>query len=345
MRGHMTILRNIDQVRLMYDRLTDFVDMEQLESCGLLLDQLPLHVSSELEKLEQNWGDPRKVFSLYQPIQDIRDYFWEEIAFYSFFLRELIKAVLPLFILALGCQACYVFGDSELARPMLSLIILIWFRVFTKRWRHVEAEFANSWGTEAHGISSVKWLQNVRFRGVLSPSPEDNSLLRPQVSWARSTTGMAASVALTSLFVMVMIVVVITEHTIFFHLCIVYVAPNQRQLLSSALGAVMGTQIKVVDSIWDRVSDCITDLECHPSKFAFTSSKRTKAVVVRLITSMCSPIAFLLVKFMLQDPSEGSTGMLASNMMSTLLTCYLLLGCFLMTLRNCCFEFTACLIG
>mmetsp|Transcript_41580 Transcript_41580/g.114564 ORF Transcript_41580/g.114564 Transcript_41580/m.114564 type:complete len:944 (-) Transcript_41580:115-2946(-) len=312
LKGALSVLRHIDRIRIMYDKLTNILLLQQLESLGLLSHSFPLHHRAGLHRLEESWGNFKLVFSFTQPIGEIRDYFGEEIAFYFVFLHDSIWATAILSVPALLCWFCK--KDSMVtARAILSFVIVIWFRIFTKRWQQREKHYAIRWGIRAHDRSAVKKRRNYRFRAELMPSPENEKVLRPQVTPTWRVIGRALSVMLTCVFVCVLLIVVTGEHYVFFRLSRVYTKPPDASMLSAGFGSFVGVQIRLVDAFWDRISDWITDLESRTEEAGFSESKRTKAAMVKFITSISSLVFFAFVQPIfsnmecqrsLEDPEE-----------------------------------------
>merc|ERR1719329_143187 len=70
----------------------------------------------------------------------------------------------------------------------------------------------------------------------------------------------------------------------------------KQQLFCTGLGVLSGVQIKVVDTVWDRMSNWITDLEFHEGYAAFYHSKQVKGSVVKFISTISSMLFFAFIQ-------------------------------------------------
>jgi len=290
-----SVLRQTDRIRILFDKLTDALNLNQLESVGLLSHSFPLHHERTVAALGKTWGTFRLILSLKQPLQEVRNYFGEEIAFYFLFLHELVRATLFLAVPAFTCYWWQLSGGMGYARPLLSLIILVWYRVFTKKWQRTQALFSNQWGGDVHSVSTIKKLRNRRFKGQLLPAPDDENLKQAQVSRRTEIAGRTCSFLLSSAFVVCLFMVVALEHYALFRSGINDDKQDDdedfwEKIVHMAVGGFFGMQIKVVDHIWDRMSDWITDLECRYYEEDFDWSKRVKASVIRFVTSVITVV-------------------------------------------------------
>lgn len=350
------VLRNIDLVRLFNDKLTDFVDLLELEKYGLLNMATSLHNIEDLQKLE-------KVFTFrfnillcgkQDPIEKIRQYFGEEIAFYFLFLQTLAWWVLYLTLPALIAtiaqsskieSSLFRIEDPD-SRPEtylgFAIVLIIWFRCFTLAWYRTQAEHEISWGLSMHRESSMKERPNLRFHGddsdKFSGSIERLRGLRNVGLW-RKVLGRWCSMLLTATFALALIGLCIRELSWYNELNDLLSAqsPHGRyekweltgaqKMLSSGLGAVTGCQIKIVDGLWDKISNLITDLECRQTESQFLASKRAKATLINFITST-SPLLFFTFwrASGVENHSEFVQHQLGKLLMTTFVTRYIVLG-------------------
>jgi hypothetical protein len=123
-----------------------------------------------------------------------------------------------------------------------------------------------------------------------------------QVPVSKMRLGHVLSCCCTSVFITFLLAVLVVEHYAFFK-AVDFVADNYpdraeiyTRILNMGLGVVTGVQIKGVDSLWDLVSNFITDLEYRPTLKQFHSSKRIKACIVKFISTIASMIFFAFVQ-------------------------------------------------
>lgn len=284
-----SVLRQTDRIRILYDKLTESLNLHKLEAAGLLSHSFPMHHERTVTELEKTWGTFRLIFSLKQPLQEIRNYFGEEIAFYFLFLHELVRASIGLGVVAFASYGWMLTNGMGYARPVLSMIILVWYRVFTKKWQRTQALFSNQWGGDVHSVSTIKKLRNRRFRGTMLPAPDDENLKQAQVSRRSEIAGRTCSFLLSSAFVATLFILVALEHYVLFKTGLNDERKHEdlwQRGEHMLIGAFFGMQIRVVDAIWNRMSDWITDLEFRYYEEDFDWSKRVKASFVRSLTSL-----------------------------------------------------------
>jgi hypothetical protein len=177
-----TVLTQIDCIRLVMDKITDFVNMPLLRACGLIEDSFPLHHRDKLDSLKSLWnfhddwsickswkltwkcivGQIRLTFR--EPIPYIREYFGEEVALYFVFTQSLAQGTL---LLAAMDLVFWLFvQDEHLKHALHAIFAIIWFRAFTQIWRQTEEWYAEMWGISMHQTSGLKALINPRFSGT-----------------------------------------------------------------------------------------------------------------------------------------------------------------------------------
>jgi len=105
--GKTSVLRQIDCVRVLFDKITDFVQVGMLQNTGLISHSLPLHDRADLHNLRRTWGNLRLLFHLWQPLEQIHEYFGEAVAFYFLFLRELIRWTIGLLVMIIALDVLF----------------------------------------------------------------------------------------------------------------------------------------------------------------------------------------------------------------------------------------------
>ena len=148
---------SLERIRL----LQSLLELPQHEGgCGLNLDDLlaikvltavvPVHeIEGRRTELMRIWVSPPLKFTVNQPLDRVRDYFGERIAFYYAFTEELANAIrypgtmgVVLFIVS---EVWFDGSTDNMFTPMYSMFILVWITYFLKRWRRAEARLAAHW--------------------------------------------------------------------------------------------------------------------------------------------------------------------------------------------------------
>mmetsp|Transcript_106665 Transcript_106665/g.318859 ORF Transcript_106665/g.318859 Transcript_106665/m.318859 type:complete len:765 (-) Transcript_106665:42-2336(-) len=308
------VLRRVDRIRLLYDKITDYVDLPEMELMGLV-NYLPCHNVATLAQLNRKWArNSRVLLTLTQPIDRIRNYFGESVAFYFLFVQELSRAMVLLVPFA-GLAEC---GRSLLpagsawkdgVASAYSLLLVVWFISFNKHWRRTEAEYGNLWGMDRRPSNAeIRELVNPQFSGELKPWPIDENEMVEEPIRSKLLLGSAIS-GLGQFFFIALIVlsVSVTQYR---------ASREDAQGHSSAhnmAALAVSAQIQVFGFAWEYVAAWLTDKEQHPTMSAWHESKARKKFVVGFINTFFS---FFYVGFFqgLVDPRALSSQPLRTNM-------------------------------
>ena len=127
------------------------IDINKEIADGVLSAVVPIHEASVVEEhLMERWAmAPLKVYPE-QPLDDVRDYFGERIAFYFAFAQTLTRSLIaPSIVGFIAVCGIFVYGspDNPLC-PLYSMFILLWITGFCKQWRREEARLAFRWNVE-----------------------------------------------------------------------------------------------------------------------------------------------------------------------------------------------------
>lgn len=283
-----TVLRQIDRLRVLFDKVAESVKVEQLQAAGLMQSSFPLHERASLERLKTTWGSFRRLLSLLYSTEEmhheVRGYFGEAIGFYFLFVGDLARAyiffLIPVVLLCFASDRV-IPGNQPFVKFMEVCFELAWFRFFTKWWQRRENHYVNKWGMDQQGVSKLASLPNVRFRGTYQPSKLNQNEVSLQVPKWWQLLGRIAAAILTGLFIVLVITGNILELMFFFDFYEQLPPHRWQQACLASMSALNGVQIKLVDSVWSVFSIYITDLEFRELADDFQWSKRIKTVLVR----------------------------------------------------------------
>ena len=121
--------------------------MAAWQASGIITQMFPLHETSALTQLRNNWV--RKLFAA-QPLDDIAEYFGVKVALYFAWLGH--------YTCALGVPAVFgvllwaaLYGRGQVAQDMghvlFSLFNVAWASLYLEAWRRYSVELAFRWGT------------------------------------------------------------------------------------------------------------------------------------------------------------------------------------------------------
>eukprot|EP00928_Gymnodinium_smaydae_P042204 TRINITY_DN2844_c0_g3_i1.p1 TRINITY_DN2844_c0_g3~~TRINITY_DN2844_c0_g3_i1.p1 ORF type:complete len:782 (-),score=180.58 TRINITY_DN2844_c0_g3_i1:114-2459(-) len=305
--GTYSILRQVDRQRILYDKVRDFVSLPELHRLGLLLHSYPAHNAAALKKLKGKWGNLKLICSCTQPIDEIRDYFGEAVAFYFLFVQHLGRAQAVFAIAFIPCGVLYYMlpKDSKyvtLVQVIYSWCLMLWYFGFLKHWRRTMNKYANRWGTDIKDAeNSIRPPVNPAFQGELRPSPYNSLEVFEQPNEQKQRKGKIISVVVTIAFLLLITVSVGINQFIGAKMDAAH--PGGPYLKIAALALSM--QIKILDYVWEIVAQKITDMEQHPTLLESNQSKASKTFSVKFVNTF---YAFVYTAFFQATIDESSCG-------------------------------------
>mmetsp|Transcript_88355 Transcript_88355/g.250368 ORF Transcript_88355/g.250368 Transcript_88355/m.250368 type:complete len:767 (+) Transcript_88355:67-2367(+) len=310
------VLRRVDRIRLLYDKITDYIDLPELEQMGLVT-YFPCHNRATLGVLRRIWGtlsNPKVLCSLSQPIDRVRNYLGEGVAFYFLFVQELSRALLVLMPFAAAAR-CVLFlypkhsDGGNLAAILYSMVLMSWFTCFNKHWRRTEAYYQNKWGMDMRpSHTEIHEPLNPGFTGELKPWPIDENELVELPIGAKLAGGRAMSVLGQLLFTAVIIACVsYTQYT-------AGIADAMGHKSAQKIAALaLSLQIQVFSHTWGVLAAALTNQEQHVTMSAWHESMAHKTFLVGFFNTFFS---FFYVGFFqrIVDPKAGTSDLLQTNM-------------------------------
>jgi len=182
-----SIVSGSNLIRIMFRELSEYIDLDAAKAEGLLVDWYPVHSATFLKPFKVRFGRLRMMADLtfVQPLQSIKEYFGERLAFnfgWNGFYCKLLLSLVPLalffeFTQKLVREMAFCGFDREWRdnRQVLfpCIVILCWARLSTNLWDREQAWYLNLWGSEDPALSLIVRPQ---FKGQLKPSRIDANL-------------------------------------------------------------------------------------------------------------------------------------------------------------------------
>jgi hypothetical protein len=257
-------------------------------------DFLPLNDSHELNFLVSTWAHPRLVIDTLrsrpkrggaafgpsgeetflngittQPIEEIRDYFGEQIALYFAFLRVYTNSLVFPTVIGMLTMIGHLRNGVE-GNPLslaYSILVSFWSVAFIKKWRIRQAELCFLWGTSTFEANQ-KTRKNFRlkegeikfemdeFTGKNEPVPKN-----PRMVYYRT----AASVLVGTFFIFTVVVAALSAEYVR-----MLSKPNQLGKYSRVVGSSLNAcAILILSQIYGRVANVLTEWENHRVQTAF----------------------------------------------------------------------------
>lgn len=152
-----SIFRDIDRIRLLKIALFEFLNTEEMQRRGWLLQSYALKQPAREEALKINWASLAQVCSFQQPLDDIRNYFGEEIAMYYAWLGFYTKALVFPAALGLVAGILGLIYNRQLSfenplvnysRLVYCVFLGVWATIFFSMWTRKEKLLSLRWGVD-----------------------------------------------------------------------------------------------------------------------------------------------------------------------------------------------------
>jgi len=293
-----SILTHVDRIRLLYDKLTDYIEIWELmrlyQSQNITFKMYPVHEEAKIERLRETWASVRFFWALEQPIDEIREYFGEQIAFYFLFDNFVRKSLAILLLMVVPLYPWFgehPWIDTMLGTPLedgqhhtytawvdtaYSVMTITWITLTVKFWRRTETYYANLWGMDyAFSLAkSVKKRVNPDFHGEAKPLMIDENIKKMAPDMAKRRKGLLTSAFVTAGIIAFGVICVMLNRFYVghndpeFHVDLRFMKPYAATLLA--------VQIKIFDLLWAKIGPRLAANEEHTELVALDQSAARK---------------------------------------------------------------------
>lgn len=323
--GGYSHLRQVDHIRVLYDLITDHIDIKTWQRENVIKCLIPNHSRPKLAHLANTWGNFKLFFTIDQPLDEVRDYFGESVAFYFAFVQFCVKAVLciiPFSILIKIYEEVYLDVTwSSGSRMAYSLFLIFWSTMFIELWKRHEARLCNRWGQDVEDFSSVKDQENLHFKGVLAPWEGDSNVKVVLPDPKQRKIGMVISSIVCIIFLIITLTLVASNLYLRG-----YMREHGQNNSAVVCGLLLSVQIKIIDKIWDALSLRLTLLEKHRLEKDFNHSRSKKLMMIKFPNAFSGMVYIAYFQEFVEGcPPEGCM-MLLRTQMILVFTVYTLVG-------------------
>lgn len=153
----LSCFRDVDRIRIMNMFFEGFYSLHWADKYDMVYKFFPLHQPNALLSLRDTWGNFLRIWTWEQPLNDIRDYYGEEVALYYAWMTEFCKALTIPAVFGLGLWACELVLDWNMTydskilnalRMVYCLILATWSGFVYKKWIRRENDLKLKWGLE-----------------------------------------------------------------------------------------------------------------------------------------------------------------------------------------------------
>lgn len=293
-RGEHTVLRYKDKVRLIFEMINNYVDINSTLTHSIVVTHYPIHNQVELKDLNDNWARISNFFKK-QDLKKIRLYFGEKVALYFAWMSFYNMWMIWPTIIGIGVSILQKwFADlydhsssytvSELSLMFFSIFLAVSSTVFDRLWARKEKELSWRWGMV--NVEEVEH-QRPQFKGVFKKDPISGRMKKisePNI-WDYIKGSMAFTVTL--LFVGISISAI---SAIFIF----------RSTLGSDLqrycGIINAFQIKVLNIIYRYVATWMNNWQNFETDNQYVDSLTIKLYVFTFVNSYASLVYVAFIK-------------------------------------------------
>jgi len=260
-----------------------------------------LHDPERQKHFEETWIKNWRIGDLMKaPLEEIRDYFGEPVAFYFgfllFYLRWLVApAIVGLLffiwqMITMGTDDGYTIAVPGI--PFMGLFMIFWCVAFVDFWARQEARYRQQWGMSKFETKAVARPQ---FEGEWTHDSVSGL-------WVEEYSFMKRGCKQSAVYSFV---------TVFMTLCVVLVVvvlmqrdkqPNNTYL-KVGLGVANSVMIIIFDAIYKKVSQFGNDWENHRTDQDYQNNMIAKSFVFRFVNSFASLFFLAFVR-----PWQGGYG-------------------------------------
>eukprot|EP00928_Gymnodinium_smaydae_P039196 TRINITY_DN26820_c1_g1_i2.p1 TRINITY_DN26820_c1_g1~~TRINITY_DN26820_c1_g1_i2.p1 ORF type:complete len:855 (+),score=99.45 TRINITY_DN26820_c1_g1_i2:129-2693(+) len=316
--------RKADHIRLLYDRVTDLLEIDGLKQWGLLKDMFPLHSHEKVGSILKQWSGLKRWYRCDQPINDIRDYYGESVALHFVFashtiqwMRWLVLATVAVMIIDISV-VMHTKGSSEFTKPIellgvlggdpglpglrvaLAAFTVVWCQLFVVSLRRKAYRYNNLWGSDVDFSSSVKRELNPSFRSMtyLMPSDVDKTMKQHDVLLKTKQMGRALSLAGSAAFILLAFICMGVTLRIQANF-----AGRHFHLWSTLVSYGLTIEIKLFNSLWRKVCNVLTKHEYLRESNDYYASRACKTYFVGFISTFCT---FYYIAFVMKPWGDSS---------------------------------------
>jgi len=240
----------------------------------------PLHNQSQLDEFESTWIRNWKLSDLmWCPLDKIRNYFGEPVAFYfgflSFYLRWLIAPSIVGLIFFIEQLA--VGEPSSPGIQIMSFFIIFWNVAFVDFWIRQEGYYRLQWGMTKF---QQKAVARPEFRGEWRHDAV-TGLWTEQFSFLKRAIRITSTFFVIGLFLVGCVAVVIK-------ILLLRDADPSNLSLKIGLGIANGVVIFICDVIYSKISFFGNDFENHRTEEDYLNALITKSFIFRFFNSFAS---------------------------------------------------------
>uniref|UniRef100_UPI00398E6EA8 anoctamin-10 isoform X3 n=1 Tax=Pristiophorus japonicus TaxID=55135 RepID=UPI00398E6EA8 len=268
--------------------------IRRLQTSGLLIQLYPLHDPAELKKLSFLWY--RRVKFAFQPLDEIQQYYGQNIALYFAFLEYFTFALFPMAVIGVPY---YLFAWEDYDKYIVfATFNLLWSTIVLEVWKRWCAKLSYKWGT----LIMKREFEEPRpgFHGKLGLNPATGRKEPTYPTYLRQLR----------IYLVSMPFVCISLYTCLFVMMIYFQMEEQafayneevQSIFSAALlffpSVIYSVVIEIMNRIYRYAAEYLTSWENHRLESSYQNHLILKVLVFNFINCFAS---LFYIAFILQD--------------------------------------------
>jgi len=279
--------RHIDRMRLLKAQLDKHLDLDELESQGVLVGHFMPHTYQAVMAMSKNWANPWRFYQISSHHFDdhIRNYFGEEVAWMFIWQTYFTRALVFPCLIAVVVYLRRFFFDIVKQREIqlgATVLMMMWCTLFNVFYDRRESRLQQRWGTDDNG-------PGLSVRNEYDPALNKTFL----VKWAPFIGDFLAMSAIGLAVGGTLAIQSWREGMMEKH---------KHWIWPQAAALMVTAQIFAIDKVWRSISRVIVNCENHRLHEKWERSWVQKLFVVRIFNNL---YPFLYVGFMKKYSSVG----------------------------------------
>jgi hypothetical protein len=266
-----SILRSVDSIRIIRRTMNRLIDVEDLNEMDIIRAKYPIHVKQPLDDLRAEWAtfEWNKLFNIWAPLplNRIRNYFGESVAFYFAWVAHTVRSLAVLAIFGIACKVYLLTdplghdGTEFYGQLAFGVLMAGWGTAYTITWKREEYHMCVDWNML--DISDRAALRP-DFVGEMKPSPVNTNDNTKQYDPTKKKIYQALSSVVTFIFLCLAFGVILGTRGLEPELQ-PYLGPRA----ATAISVLIAVEIQIFGLIWNTVARKLVVLENPRTDFEY----------------------------------------------------------------------------
>ena len=302
--GQGSLFTFTDKYRITYNIISQKMDLQVLKSYNLLLTNFVPHEKLPLIQLKHDWAS-FKAIARAQPIDEIKVYFSEQVAFYFCWMETYKNFMILASIAGLIVFSAKLFSNytsnhqmSLIVDTSFCLFLAIWAITFEQYWIRKEKILAWEWGTLDFGEQQI---QREDFKGKYCKDEVTGRMKTLKNNGAKTTLIKIFSISTILVFVTLVIAFIVA---VFMLRILMLNEEDWRGRAALVTAIIYAVQINIFDLIYTLVAKYLTIWENHETVNEYNNSFALKLFMFRFVNTYSG----LFYTAFFKETFEGACG-------------------------------------